>query len=91
MKRPILATLLATAAGASMAASTLAPTLSAPNELQLEQFESYRLSVMNNGSVSAAGVVLTLPVPAGALVPAVPPGCTFVAAELNNHRLKPVG
>ena len=89
MKRLLLATLVATASGASMAASTLATTLSAPTELQLAQHESYRMSVKNNGSVSATGVMLTLPLPAGALVPAVPPGCTFVAAAVTELRCSP--
>lgn len=89
MKRLLLASLAATASGASMAASTLATTLSAPTELQLAQYESYRLSVKNNGAVSATGVMLTLPLPAGALVPAVPPGCTFVTAAVTELRCSP--
>ena len=89
MKRLLLATLVATAGSASMAASTLAPTLSAPTELQLAQYDSYRLAVKNNSNVGATGVMLRLPLPAGALVPAVPPGCTFVASTVTELRCSP--
>jgi hypothetical protein len=89
MKRLLLATLVATAGSASLAASTLAPTLSAPTELQLAQYDSYRLAVKNNSNVGATGVMLRLPLPAGALVPAVPPGCTFIASTVTELRCSP--
>jgi hypothetical protein len=57
--------------------------------LQLAQYDSYRLAVKNNSNVGATGVMLRLPLPAGALVPAVPPGCTFIASTVTELRCSP--
>jgi uncharacterized repeat protein (TIGR01451 family) len=79
MKRLLLGTLAAAATGASMAAASLVPTLSAPTELQLGEYAVFRLSVKNNAGTAAAGVVLRMPLPVGMTPQApLPTACAVV-------------
>ena len=80
MKRFLLSTIAASAVSASMAAVNLVPSFTAPAELQLGEYEVYRLSVKNAGNTAATGVSVSLNLPAGMTpVLPLPPICTVNA------------
>lgn len=61
--------------------TTLAPTLTAPAELQLGQAEVYRLSVRNSGAQTATNVVLRMSLPVGMATRGLP---LSPCAEVND-------
>lgn len=87
MKRLLLGTLAAAATGASLAAVSLVPTLSAPTELQLNEYAVFRLSVKNNANTSATGVVLRMPLPVGMTPQApLPTACSVVTEAYQSSQ-----